>query len=64
MIMSVNITGPALSSLLFEHCNADGDRVCICCSLSSISRIQRPLKACFRLLHDDDYCTVDVSLTD
>jgi len=32
--MSVNITGPALSSLLFEHCNADGDRVCICCSLS------------------------------
>jgi len=25
--MSVNITGPALSSLLFEHCNADGDRV-------------------------------------
>jgi len=26
--MSVNITGPTLSSLLFEHCNADGDRVC------------------------------------
>jgi len=25
--MSVNITGPALSSLLFEHCNSDGDRV-------------------------------------
>lgn len=24
--MSVKITGPALSSLLFEHCNADGDR--------------------------------------
>jgi len=27
--MSVNITGPALSSLIFEHCNADGDRVLI-----------------------------------
>jgi len=25
--MSANITGPALSSLLFEHCNSDGDRV-------------------------------------
>jgi len=25
--MSVHITGPALSSLLFEHSNADGDRV-------------------------------------
>jgi hypothetical protein len=24
--MSVNITGPILSALLFEHCNADGDR--------------------------------------
>jgi len=24
------------------------------CDLTSISRIQRPLKACFRLLYDDD----------
>jgi len=25
--MSVSITGPVLSSLLFEHYNSDGDRV-------------------------------------
>jgi len=39
--------------VLYDY-NADLHMVTSICDLTSISRIQRPLKACFRLLHDDD----------
>ena len=32
------------------------------CDSTSISRIQRPLKACFRLLHDDDDDDVSIEM--
>ena len=51
------ITLISMASETVVYCNY----VTSTCDLISISRIQRPLKACFRLLDDDDMYAIGVA---